>query len=170
MKATTLTLYSLDYRELKAYIAATAFVVGNIVLPQLFHLVPNGGVTFLPIYFFTLIAAYKYGWKVGLLTAILSPVVNHLLFGMPPLAVLPAILLKSTLLAVVAGMAANYFKRISIPILVGVVLSYQLVGTLGEWALTGSFYTAVQDFRIAIPGMLLQIFGGYALIKYIIYK
>ncbi len=170
MKATTLTLYSLDYRELKAYIAATAFVVGNIVLPQLFHLVPNGGVTFLPIYFFTLIAAYKYGWKVGLLTALLSPVVNHLLFGMPPLAVLPAILLKSTLLAVAAGMAANYFKRISIPILLGVVLAYQLVGTLGEWVLTGSFYTAVQDFRIAIPGMLLQIFGGYALIRYIIYK
>lgn len=169
MKATSLTLYSLDYRNLKAYLAATIFVAGNIVLPQLFHLVPNGGITFLPIYFFTLIAAYKYGWKVGLLTAILSPVVNHLLFGMPPLAVLPAILLKSVLLAVAAGMAANYFKRISIPILFGVVFAYQLVGTLGEWVLT-DFYTAVQDFRIAIPGMLLQIFGGYALIRYIICK
>lgn len=170
MKTATLTLYSLDYRDMKTYLAATAFVVGNIALPQLFHLVPNGGVTFLPIYFFTLIAAYKYGWKVGLLTALLSPIVNHLFFGMPPLAVLPAILLKSTLLAVAAGMAANYFKSISIPILTGVVLTYQLVGTLGEWAITGSFHTAIQDFRIAIPGMLLQVFGGYALIKYFIYK
>ena len=170
MKTNTLTLYSLSYGELKSYLAATAFIAGNIVLPQLFHLVPNGGITFLPIYFFTLIAAYKYGWKVGLITALLSPAVNHLLFGMPPLAVLPAILLKSTLLAMAAGLAANYFRRISIPILIGVVLGYQLAGTLGEWALTGSFYTAMQDFRIAIPGMLLQIFGGYALIKYIIYR
>lgn len=39
---------------------------------------------FLPIYFFTLVAAFRCGWKVGLLTAVLSPVVNCLLFGMPP--------------------------------------------------------------------------------------
>lgn len=51
MKATSLTLYSLDYRNLKAYLAATIFVAGNIVLPQLFHLVPNGGITFLPSIF-----------------------------------------------------------------------------------------------------------------------
>ena len=170
MGTTTLKLYTLDYNNIKTYLATIAFVVGNIALPQLFHLIPNGGPTFLPIYFFTLIAAYKFGWKVGLLTAILSPIINHLLFGMPPMVVLPAILLKSSLLAVAAGMAAKYFDRISIPILLGVVLSYQIVGTLGEWAMAGSFYAAIQDFRIAIPGMLLQILGGYALIKYVIYK
>ena len=95
MKATTLKLYALDYRDIKAYIAASAFILGNIALPQLFHLIPNGGIIFLPIYFFTLIAAYKYGWKVGLLTAILSPLFNHVLFGMPAMAALPAILFKS---------------------------------------------------------------------------
>lgn len=168
MKATTLKLYTLDYRDVKAYIVASLFVLGNIVLPQLFHLIPNGGLIFLPIYFFTLVAAYKYGWKVGLLTAICSPLFNHLLFGMPPLHLLPAILLKSSLLAVVAGVAASYFTRISISILVGVVLIYQILGTLGEWAIVGDFYTAIQDFRMAIPGMLLQVFGGYFFIKYLI--
>jgi len=170
MKSTTLKLYALDYRNTKAYLAATAFVTGNLLLPQLFHFIPNGGVAFLPIYFFTLIAAYKYGWKVGLLTAIFSPAINYLLFSMPALSILPVILFKSMLLAVSAGLAANYFKRISIPVLLGVVLSCQLIGILGQWAIDGSFYTAVQDFRMAIPGMLLQVFGGYALIKYIIYK
>lgn len=170
MKTTTLKLYTLDYKDIKAYLIAIVFVVGNIALPQLFHLLPNGGPTFLPIYFFTLIAAYKFGWKVGLLTAILSPIVNHLLFGIPTMALLPAILLKSSLLAATAGMASRYFKRISIPILIGVVLSYQILGTLGEWAITGSFYTAIQDFRIAVPGMLLQILAGYTFIKYVIYK
>ena len=43
-------------------------------------------------------------------------------------------------------------------------------GTLGEWALTGSFHAAVQDFRIGLPGMLLQIFGGWAFINFIIRK
>ena len=43
--------------------------------------------------------------------------------------------------------------------------AYQVVGTLIEWVLVGDFYLAAQDFRIGIPGMLLQIFGGYALLK-----
>ena len=95
MQTKALRLYSLDYKEAKTYIIAMIFVVGNIVLPQVCHLIPQGGFIFLPIYFFTLIAAYKYGWKAGLLTAVLSPLVNHVLFGMPPLAVLPAIDRKS---------------------------------------------------------------------------
>ena len=90
---------------------------------------PQGGIIWLPIYFFTLIGAYKYGWKVGLLTAILSPIINSLFFDMPPPAVLPAILLKSILLAITAGWAAQRFGRISIPVLIGVVLIYQAVGT-----------------------------------------
>ena len=45
------------------------------------------------------------------------------------------------------------------------LMAYQVVGTLIEWALVGDFYLAAQDFRIGIPGMLLQIFGGYALLK-----
>lgn len=170
MKATALKLYTLSYKDVRTYTLVPLFVLGNIALPQLVHLIPGGGLTLLPIYFFTLIAAYKYGWKAGLLTAVLSPLINHLLFGMPPAAVLPAIMMKSTLLALSAGFAATYFKKISIPILALVVLTYQLVGTLGEWALTGSFYTALQDFRIGIPGMLLQVAGGYLLIKYIIRK
>ena len=55
-------------------------------------------------------------------------------------------------------------------ILAAVVLFYQIVGSAGEWALTGSFTAAVQDFRIGIPGMLLQVFGGYLFIKYVIRK
>lgn len=170
MEVTTLKLYSLDYKNVKTYLAALLFVAGNILLPQLCHLIPNGGITLLPIYFFTLIAAYKYGWKVGLLTAILSPVINYLLFDMPMIYVLPAILVKSTLLALAAGFAATYFKRISIPILALVVLSYQVAGTFIEWALVGNFFVAIQDFRIGIPGMLLQVIGGYLFIKYLVRK
>ncbi len=170
METTTVKLYSLPARSIRTYAAALLFVTGNIVLPQLFHLVPQGGVTWLPIYFFTLIGAYKYGWRVGLLTAILSPLVNSLLFGMPAVAALPAILLKSCLLAAVAGLAARRYGRVSLPLMLGVVLAYQVLGTLGEWAMKGDFYLAAQDFRIGIPGMLLQVVGGYLFIKYLIRK
>lgn len=167
---TTVKLYSLPYRSVKTYMAASFFALGNIVLPQLFHLMPQGGVTWLPIYFFTLVGAYKYGWKTGLLVAVLSPLVNSALFGMPAAAGLPAILLKSVLLALIAGYAASHFKRASLGLLLGVVLAYQAVGTLGEWAMKGDFWLAVQDFRIGIPGMLLQVFGGWLFINRVIRK
>ena len=170
MNTNTLQLYSLSYTQTKTYLLAVLFIMGNIALPQIAHLIPQGGFIFLPIYFFTLIGAYKYGWKVGLLTAVFSPLVNNLLFGMPPFEVLPAILIKSILLAIMAGYSAQYFKRISLPILIFIVLGYQVIGTLGEWALIGSFFDAVQDFRIGIPGMALQIFGGFLFIKYLIKK
>lgn len=32
------------------------------------------------------------------------------------------------------------------------------------------FFSAVQDFRIGLPGMALQIFGGYLFISRLIYK
>lgn len=170
MQTTTVKLYTLGYNETRTYLTASLFVLGNIVLPQVFHLIPQGGMMWLPIYFFTLIGAYKYGWKAGLLTAVFSPVVNSLLFRMPMPAVLPAILLKSILLAVFAGYVAHRYNKISIPLLLATVLLYQIVGTLGEWAMKGDFYLAAQDFHIGIPGMLLQVFGGYVFIKYLIRK
>lgn len=167
---TTVKLYSLPYNNVKTYLTALLFIAGNLVLPQLFHLIPQGGTTWLPIYFFTLVGAYKYGWKAGLLTAVASPLLNSWLFGMPMPAVLPAILLKSVILAIAAGYAARRFRKITLPLLLAVVLTYQILGTLGEWAMTGNFYDAVQDFRIGIPGMLMQIAGGYAVIRYLIRK
>ena len=137
METKTVKLYSLDYSNVKTYLIAALFIAGNMALPQLFHLIPQGGITWLPIYFFTLIGAYKFGWKVGLLTAVLSPIANSLLFGMPLPAVLPAI-----------------------------VLFYQIAGTLVEWAMVASFFQAVQDFRIGLPGMAMQVVGGYVLIRY----
>lgn len=165
METTTVKLYSLSYKEVKTYLFALLFIAGNIVLPQICHLVPGGGITWLPIYFFTLIAAYKYGLRVGLLTAILSPLLNSALFGMPSVAVLPEILIKSTLLAGAAAYAAHYFQKVSLLGIVFAVLAYQVVGTLIEWAVLHDFAVAFQDFRIGIPGMLVQVFGGYAVLR-----
>jgi hypothetical protein len=168
MQTTSLQLHSLEYNNIKTYVAAALFVLGNIALPQLAHLMPQGGLIWLPIYFFTLVGAYKYGWRVGLLTAVMSPLANSALFGMPPAAALPAIMLKSVLLALFAGLAASHFKKAALWMLILVVLSYQVVGTLGEWVLCGNLMLAIQDFRIGMPGMLLQAVGGWGVINYVI--
>lgn len=158
-------IYDYKLNELKTYLFVILFVAGNVVLPQLCHLIPNGGKILLPIYFFTLFASYKYGLKVGLMTAVLSPLINSLAFGMPALALLPVIMIKSIVLAFTASFVANKTNRVSIINLLIVVLTYQCVGTLSEWAMTSSFYVAIQDFRLGVPGMTLQILLSYLLLR-----
>lgn len=164
-------VYSLPFTAVKTYLTALLFVMGNVLLPQLCHLVPQGGMIFLPIYFFTLIGAYKFGWRVGVLTALFSPLVNSALFGMPAVALLPVILVKSTLLALAAAWVASRLRAWNLFLqLVLVVLAYQLLGGLFEWAWTGSLASALQDWRLGMPGMCLQIVGGFLFVKYTLTK
>ena len=153
-----------NFASYRTYLAAGIFILGNIAVPQLCHLIPNGGLMFLPIYFFTLIGAYKCGWKVGILTAVLSPLVNCALFGMPPVASLPAILVKSVSLAVAASVIARRM-RLSIWSVALAVLAYQLVGMTFEFFMDFNLMHALQDVRIGWPGILIQIVGGYFLLK-----
>jgi len=161
----TIKLYSLKAIDYKSYAYAFLFIAGNIVLPQLCHLIPSGGQMLLPIYFFTLIAAYKYGFFTGLLTAVASPLINHALFGMPATEMLAIILIKSGLLAVAASYVAQRTQQIKIQSLLVVILFYQGIGMIAEFILTGSFLAAMQDIRLGFPGMILQLLGGYLLLK-----
>ena len=167
--ATTAKLYSLGLANIKTYLFAVIFVCGNLLLPQLAHLVHQGGLVFLPLYFFTLIASYKYGIHVGLLTAVLSPLANSL-FGMPPTVALPAIIIKSVILAIAAAMSAKHFGKVSFIGILLSILSYQIIGTGVEWTITQNFFLAVQDFRLGGPGMLLQLLGGYFVLKALVRK
>lgn len=165
-----ITLYSLRRNDIRTYLFALMFIAGNVVLPQLCHLLPHGGVTWLPIFFFTLIGAYKYGWRVGLLTAMLSPAINAVLFGMPAISALPIITIKSSLLALIAGAVASHSRKVTISMLLAVVAGYQFIGSIAEWLLTGSLMTALQDLRIGLPGIALQVIGGWAVIRWMLRK
>lgn len=167
MRTITVKLRNPGFSDSRTYLFALAFVVGNVVFPQLCHLVAMGGLRWLPIYFFTLVGAYRYGWRVGVLTALASPIVNSALFGMPALAMLPLILMKSTLLAIVAAAASRLFPRSlgagsgSLPQLflaiAMTVVAYQGVGAIGEWLMGNSWYDAFQDMRIGFPGLIVQL-------------
>lgn len=149
--------------DTRTYLFVALFAAGNLILPQLCHLIPQGGLIFLPIYFFTLIAAYKFGIKVGLLTALLSVGMNHLLFGMPPANMLPVILVKSGLLALIAGLIAKK-GQLSILSVLTVVVIYQLLGGIFEWAWDG-LALALRDIRIGWPGILVQVVAGWGLLQ-----
>ena len=163
----TVRLYTLNYNEAKTYMWAAVFVACNLVLPQVFHLIPQGGIIFSPLSLVILVGAYKFGWKTGLLAAALSPLVNHLLTGMPAWEVLPVMTLKLAVLAMVAGLAAQHFKTVSLPILIGAVLVSKAIGCLGELMLTGGIAATMADFTIGWPGLLMQVVGAWLILKFI---
>lgn len=78
---------------------------------------------------------------------------------------LSAILIKSVLLALAAAYAAKKAGKISLWAILAAVAAYQIVGSLAEWGLTGSLAAALQDLRIGLPGIAVQILGGYAVLK-----
>lgn len=158
-------LYSLSYSEIRTYMMAALFVACNIALPQLFHLIPQGGIIFSPLSLVIMAGAYKFGWRAALLAAVASPIVNHLLFGMPAVNVMTLMAVKLSLLAIIAGLAAHYFKSVNLLILVGVVLTTKAFEFLAEYILTGNVTATVADFTIGWPGLLLQVFGTYAILK-----
>ncbi len=164
---TTARLYNLNYDEARTYLWTALFVVCNMLLPHLFHLIPQGGIIFAPLSFVILAGAYKLGWRVGLLAALASPLVNHLLTGMPAWGVMPVMTLKLVVLALVAGLTAQYFKKVSVILLVGVVLASILIGGLGELIITGGLVATIQDVTVGWPGLLLQIVGTYLVCKYL---
>ena len=156
---------NLSVVNVRTYLFAVLFVGGNMLLPQLCHLMPDGGKIFLPIYFFTLIASYKFGLKVGILTAVLSPLCNHLLFGMAPAGMLPVLLVKSTLLDFVGAIVADRSQRVSLLHVAAVVVAYQVLGGIAEWLIASDLSAALQDFKIGFPGMLLQVVLGWVILK-----
>ena len=160
-------LYAFNYDEAKTYLWAMVFVACNLVLPQVFHLIPQGGVVFSPLSLVILAGAYKFGWKTGLLAAAASPLVNHLVTGMPAWEVLPVMTLKLAVLAMVAGLVAQRYRNVSLPLIAGVVLVSKVIGALGELALTGGIAATVADFTIGWPGLLLQVFGAWLILKHV---
>jgi hypothetical protein len=160
-------LYAYNYDEAKTYLWAMAFVACNLLLPQVFHLIPQGGIIFAPLSFVILAGAYKFGWKTGLLAALASPLINHAITGMPAWGVMPVMTLKLAVIALVAGLAAQRFKTVNLLLIMAVVLVSMVLGALGELVLTGGIAATISDITVGWPGILLQIFGTWLIIKYV---
>ncbi len=156
---------NLSLKNIRMYLFSSLFVIGNIALPFICHAIPNGGKMFLPIYFFTLIASYKFGLKTGLLTAVISPFANYLLLGMPPANMLISVVGNSALIALAASFIASKTRRLSLILIAAVTITQQTAYVLISLLFGISFNIITDSLQLAIPGMLLQVIGGYLLLR-----
>jgi thiamine transporter ThiT len=156
----------LSFGDAQLYLATTLLILGNLLLPMALHRIPDAGQTFLPILFFTLIAGWRFGAKAGLLTGVLSPLANHFLTGMPPAAMLQSLMEQSALLGVLAAVIASRSRRLTLPALALVVLLHQALILVPQMLRTGA-RPAFATFELHLPGILLQILGGFALLWFL---
>jgi len=152
--------------EARLYLVAALLVLGNLLLPALVHRLPQGGQALLPIFFFTLVGGWRFGAAAGLLTGTLSPVVNHLLTGMPPGAVLPSLTLQSVLLGGLSAAAGARGHKPGLLALAALVGLHQAL-TLLPLALQAGVQPALAALQLRAPGLLLQVAGGSALLSWL---
>lgn len=155
------------FSDARLYLIALGFAAGNLLLPMAVHTIPNGGLIFLPLFFFTLIAAYAEGVNAGLLVALASPLLNYAMTGMPDMTMLPIVLFKSLFIAVGAAILARRLSRVHLAAIAGLVVAMQALGALLEWVLSGSLSQALHAAWLGIPGMILMVVGGYILLRWI---
>ncbi len=137
-----------------------------VVLPIAFHSIPNAGSVFLPMHIPVLICGMICGWPYGFICGLMGPLLSSAITGMPPIAMLPAMMLECGVYGLVSGLTlravhtkstyADLYIALVIAMLAGRAISgiaKALIFTpgmaLSAWV-TASFVTA-------LPGILIQL-------------
>ena len=74
-----------------------------VVLPIAFHSIPDAGSVFLPMHIPVLICGMICGWPYGFICGLMGPLLSSALTGMPPIAILPAMMLECGTYGMVSG-------------------------------------------------------------------
>ena len=137
-----------------------------VVLPIAFHSIPNAGSVFLPMHIPVLICGMICGWPYGFICGLMGPLLSSALTGMPPIAMLPAMMVECGIYGLVSGLMLKFvhtkstygdlYIALVVAMLAGRVVSgiaKALIFTPGlamsAW-ITASFVTA-------LPGILIQL-------------
>ena len=151
----------------KQLVLTALFVALGVVLPQAFHAIPNAGSIFLPMHIPVLIAGFATGPVYGLICGILTPVLSHLIFSMPPAPVLPGMLCELAMYGLMTGLL-NKFVKIennlvkNYVVLIGAMLcgriTYGILNALifkaGSYSMQAWISAALVT---AIPGIIIQL-------------
>lgn len=137
-----------------------------VLIPQLFHAIPNAGSVFLPMHVPVLICGFLCGWPYGLACGLLAPALSSLLTGMPPAPILPGMICELGMYGFVTGFLSKRVRTgkptldvycVLLPaMLLGRAVSGLLNGLVfraGEYTMT-MFLTA--SFVTALPGIAIQ--------------
>ena len=171
----SLRRHILDFSDVILYFWAATLVIANILLIYFVHQINISGVVLgkvlLPIYFFTLIAGARFGWRCGLIVGLVTPIVSNFISGMPMAPVLYFVIFKSVVLGVASGLFVNRENRTaSFLDLVKIVFVYQALGSMFIFVFSHNLTMALMDIYVGWPGLLGQLILGKVVLKILQYE
>lgn len=138
-----------------------------VVLPLAFHAIPNAGSVFCPMHIPVLLCGLICGWQFGLVCGLSGPLLSSLMTGMPPAAILPAMMVELAFYGVITGLLMNLvhtrstyadlYISLVIAMLGGRVLSgaaKALIFAKGSISLS---MWAASSFVTSFPGIIIQL-------------
>lgn len=147
---------------------ATALCIAlGVVLPIASHMIPGGGTVFLPMHIPVLLCGLIVGWQYGFICGIVTPILSHLVSGMPIAAYLPAMVCELAAYGLIAGLMATYFRvknsavSIYIQLIVAMVIGRVVYGLVNMLIFQVGAYSweifISAAFITGIPGIILQL-------------
>ncbi len=123
--------YVLNFIDIRLYVFVSFFVALDVTIPWTLHQVhPLSGPTFLPMFFFALMAGLLFGWRVGLLVGFLSPLLSLGISGMPVTGFLPQVIAQNSLLGLTAGLLYGTFRLNIVSSLLAAIITSRLAQVL----------------------------------------
>ena len=147
----------------------------GVILPQAFHTIPNAGSILLPMHIPVLLCGFICGPTYGLIVGVLTPILSHLIFSMPPAAMLGQMVIELAMYGLMTGLLnktlniknelIKYYVVLILSMIIGRVF-YGIVNALffkaGSYSLSIWLSTA---FVSAIPGIIIQLAIVPSLVK-----
>ena len=136
-----------------------------VVLPMSFHAFPNGGSIFLPMHIPVLLCGMLCSWPYGLICGILGPAISSLLTGMPPMAMLPAMMVECAAYGCISGLMLCFVRTkktyldLYISMSVAMLAGRVIAGFAKAWIFapgTPIFAWVSTSLVTGIPGIVIQ--------------
>ncbi|MBO5852326.1 MAG: ECF transporter S component [Clostridia bacterium] len=137
-----------------------------IVLPLLFHAVPNGGSIFLPIHIPVLLCGLLCGTVYGALCGVMGPLLSSLITGMPPLSMAPAMMVECAVYGLVCGLLMHFVKtkkpllNLYISLVCAMLVGRVVAGLAKALIFTpgiSPFAWVTTSIVTGIPGIIIQL-------------
>ena len=151
----------------KKLILAGLFTALGVVLPVLFHYIPNAGSILLPMHLPVLLCGLVCGWYYGAACGILTPILSSVITAMPPAAILPSMICELAVYGLLAGLLFAFIKTGKVAAdlyisLIGAMLAGRVVyGVLNALIFQAGSYSfsawLTASFVTALPGIVIEL-------------
>lgn len=152
-------------RTKKGTVAALSVAMA-VVLPLLFHAIPNAGSIYSPMHIPVLLCGLVTGPVFGLIAGVLSPLFSSMVTGMPPAAYLPPMIVECAVYGLLSGLLMKIRTgRVMADVYVATAIS-MIAGRIASGAFKAFIFargTLTMElfissyFIVGLPGIILHL-------------